>query len=163
MVERQAQLTADDPAIVELALLANLARATTFPPGVELLNTIAIDDSQQGGRGQEGVRPVLVSAQQPTQSGTVGQTREQLPMIARQPAIEGPVADTLDGMQQAQGDYFTGSEMGLAMFLLVWHLIVYLAKELSDKIFSSHASLLRLVLSTHTMRASHDFFNVFLN
>jgi len=51
----------------------------------------------------------------------------------------------------------------LAMFSLVGHLIVYLAKEFSDKIFGGHASLLQLDFSTHTMRASHDFFNVFLN
>ena len=84
-------------------------------------------------------------------------------MVARQLAIEGSVAHSLDRVKQPQSDYFTGPEAGLAMFVLVGHLIVYLAKEFSDKTFGGHASLLRLVLSTHTMRASHDFFNGFLN
>src|SRR5262249_61578242 len=47
--------------------------------------------------------------------GAFRQPRKQRPIIACQPAIEGPVPHTFRGMQQPQGDDLTGPEMGLGM------------------------------------------------
>ena len=95
VIEDQAQLAANDPAVIGLAFPANLARATTLPSGVDQFNAVAIDDPQQSGSCQEGIRPILVLAQQPEEPGAMRQAREQLPMVARQPAIEGPITNTL--------------------------------------------------------------------
>ena len=46
----------------------------------------------------------------------LGKPRKQGPIIARQPPIEGAVADAFEGMQQPQGDHLTGPEVGLGIF-----------------------------------------------
>src|SRR4029434_4659708 len=45
--------------------------------------------------------------------GALGQPRKQRPIIARQPPIEGAVADAFERMQQSQGDHLTGPAVGL--------------------------------------------------
>jgi hypothetical protein len=46
----------------------------------------------------------------------LGEAGKQRPIIARQPAREGPVAHAFEGMQQPQGDHLTGPEVGFGMF-----------------------------------------------
>src|SRR5215831_13306462 len=46
----------------------------------------------------------------------LGQTGEQRPIVARQPAIEGPVASAFEGVQESQGDHLTGPEVRLRVF-----------------------------------------------
>src|SRR5881296_1914035 len=45
-----------------------------------------------------------------------GEPREQCPIVARQPVIEGPVAHAFEGVEQPQGDHLTGPEVRLRMF-----------------------------------------------
>jgi hypothetical protein len=48
--------------------------------------------------------------------GALGEVGKQRAIVARQPAIEGAVADAFEGMQQPQGDHLTGPEVRLGMF-----------------------------------------------
>src|SRR5437016_4963452 len=71
-----------------------------------------------------------------------GEPREQCPIVARQPAIEGPVAHAFEGMQQPQGDHLTGPEVRLRMFGDGAHLLINLIEQGGDKLHGGHAALL---------------------
>jgi len=66
--------------------------------------------------GQEGLRPVVMGREETKEPGALGELREQCPIVARQPAIEGPLASAFQRMQQSQGDHLTGPEARLRMF-----------------------------------------------
>jgi hypothetical protein len=102
------------------------------------LNAVGVDDSQQGGPGQETVAPVLVSTQQAKETGAVGQSREHRQAVVPEPAVESPVTHSFNGVEQADGRDLTGGEIGLRMSGQVLHLVIYFTKQLSDKILGSH-------------------------
>src|SRR5712691_4301598 len=52
--------------------------------------------------------------QETKEPGALGEVGKQCPIVARQPAIEGAVADAFEGMQQPQGDHLTGPEVGFS-------------------------------------------------
>src|SRR5215475_593439 len=60
----------------------------------------------------------------------------------RQPAIEGPVAHALEGMQQPQSDDLTGPEVGLRVFGDGVQLLIDLVEQRRDQIHRGHAALL---------------------
>ena len=60
--------------------------------------------------------------------GALGEPWEQWPIVARQPAIEGPVAPAFEGMEQPQGDHFTGPEARLGVFGEACQLVIHLAE-----------------------------------
>jgi hypothetical protein len=84
--------------------------------GVDQLNAIGVDDPEHGRSGQEDLCPVLMGLEETKEPGALGEQREQCPIVARQPAIEGPVAPAFERMQQSQGDHLTGPEARLRMF-----------------------------------------------
>src|SRR5215475_1782290 len=61
----------------------------------------------------------------------------------RQPAIEGPIADAFEGMQQSQGDHLTGPEVGLGMFGDRAQLLIDLIEQRRDKLDGGGHRLLR--------------------
>src|SRR5436309_6867849 len=71
-----------------------------------------------------------------------GEPREQCPIVARQPAIEGPVAPAFEGMQQPQGDHLTGPEVRLRMFGDGAQLLIDLIEQRGDKLHGHHTALL---------------------
>src|SRR5215471_5235875 len=60
----------------------------------------------------------------------------------RQPAIEGAVAPTFEGMQEPQGDHLTGPEVRLGMFGDGAQLLIDLVEQGSDKRHGDHTALL---------------------
>src|SRR5688572_2133534 len=105
---------------------------------MEQLNAIAVYDTQHRGRCQKAITPVLVNSEQAKETSTVWQSRKHVLMVACEPAIESPVAHPFDGVEQAYGDYLTRPQIGLAMLGYLFHLVVYSAKQFSDKILCSH-------------------------
>src|SRR6266702_7618566 len=66
--------------------------------------------------------------------GALGEVGKQRAIVARQPAIEGPIAHAFEGMQQSQGDHLTGPEVGLGMFGDRAHLLIDLIEQRRDKL-----------------------------
>ena len=101
VVEQETQLATDDPAAVGKPFLANLLLRTTFPNGVDQLNSIAIDHTQQPGFSQKDVRPDLMGREQAKQSGAFGQFGKQGQIIPCQPTIESTIAHSFQRKQDA--------------------------------------------------------------
>src|SRR5262245_14116134 len=134
LIEQQTEFAADDPAVIRHAFAADLLRTAAFADGVNELNAIGIDHPQHRWGGQEGLRPVVMGPQEAKEAGALGEVGKQRPIIPRQPAIEGPVAPALEGMQEPQGHHFTGPETGLGVFGDVGYLVRDLAKYGRDKL-----------------------------
>ncbi len=60
LVQDQAELASADPAVVGLALLADLSRAPSLPHGMNQFNPVRVDDPEACGRGPEAVRLFLM-------------------------------------------------------------------------------------------------------
>src|SRR5499425_1467223 len=112
LIEQQTEFPADNPAVIREAFAANLLRAAAFADGVNELDAIRVDDAEHGRRGQENLRPVLMGLQETKEPRPLGQTGEQRPRVARQPAIEGPIPAPFERMQESQGHHLTGPEAG---------------------------------------------------
>jgi len=81
------------------AFAADLLRAAALAHGVDQLNAIRVDHPEHGRRGQENLRPILMGLQETKEPRPLGQTGEQRPIVARQPAIEGTIPDPFERMQ----------------------------------------------------------------
>jgi hypothetical protein len=100
---------------------------------MDQLNPIRVNDAEHGRGGQESLRPILMGLEETKEPGPLGQARKQRPIVARQPAIEGPVPHTFEGMQQPQGDDLTGPEVGLGVFGDSAQLLIDLVEQSSDQ------------------------------
>ena len=74
--------------------------------------------------------------------GALGKPRKQRPIVARQPPIEGAVADAFERMQQPQGDHLAGPEVGLGVFGDGVQLLIDLREQRGDKLHGHHTALL---------------------
>src|SRR5262252_9356404 len=101
LIEQQTAFAADNPAMVRQAFAANLVRAPALAHGMNQLDPIRVDDPEHGRGGQERPRPVLMGLEETKEPGALGQTGKQRPIVARQPAIEGPVAHAFERMEQS--------------------------------------------------------------
>src|SRR4030095_6001976 len=110
------------------AFAADLLRAAAFAHGVDQLNAIRVDDPEHSRSGQERPRPVLMGLEETKEPGALGKPRKQWSIVARQPAIKGPVAHAFEGMKQPQGDHLTGPEVGLGMFGKARQLVINLTE-----------------------------------
>src|SRR5215831_13812876 len=128
--------------MVGQAFATDLLRAPPLPYGVDELDPIGVDHPKHGWSSQEGPCPVLMGLEEAEEPGALGETRKQGPIVARQPAMERPVADAFEGMQHPQGDYLTGPEVRLGVFGYVVHLPIDVVEQGDDKIPCSHAALL---------------------
>src|SRR5215831_512057 len=161
LIEEQTQFPADNPAMVRHAFAADLLRTAAFAYGVNQLDAVGVNDPKHGRRSQEGLRPVLMGLQQTKEPRPLGQAGKQWPIVARQPAIEGPVTHAFQRMQQPQGDDLTGPEVRLRMFGKGAQLLIDLIEQRGDKLDGDHG-LLRawqgVTLST-SMEEVHDQYN----
>src|SRR5262245_21718940 len=123
------------------AFPANLLRAATFADGVNELDAIRVDDAEHRRRGQEDLRPVLMGLQETKEPRPLGQAGEQRPLVARQPAIEGPVASAFEGVQESHGDHLTGPEVRLRVFGDRAQLLIDLIEQRRDKLDGGHRLL----------------------
>jgi hypothetical protein len=143
-------------------ILSDLLVATSLWYRMDQLDAKAVNDTQQSGRGQEVVGPVLVGLEEPKQSGAMGQVGEQGEKVPGQPAIESPVAYSFDGMEHSDGDQFARPQQSLRMFgtFLIWS-STWQNNSVIKSWVVMRFSLIGFV--TNTLREPHDFFNFFLN
>jgi hypothetical protein len=73
VVQQQTQFTADNPVVVREAFAANLPEAAALPDRVDQLNPLGVNDAEQCGRSQEGLRPVLLRHERPRRVVAVGE------------------------------------------------------------------------------------------
>ena len=128
--------------MIREAFPADLLGAAAFAHGVDQLDPIGVDNPEDGRGGQEGLRPVVMGREEPKEPRPLGQAREQGAIVARQPAIECPVAPAFEGMQQPQGDDLTGPEVGLGVLGDSAQLLIDLIEQRRDKLHRDHAALL---------------------
>src|SRR5207247_10613646 len=103
-------------AMSRVSFSADLRRAAAFAHRMNQPDPIAVDDPEYRRGGQEDPRPVLMGREEAEETRAFGEAGEQGAIVACQPAIEGPVAPAFEGMEQPQGDHFTGPEVGLGVF-----------------------------------------------
>jgi hypothetical protein len=68
--------------------------------------------------------------------------RESATIVAREPTIKHPVPHAFERMQQPQGDYLAGPEVGLGVFGDVVQLLIDVVEQSDDQIPCGHAALL---------------------
>src|SRR5215468_4909825 len=125
------------------------------------LDAVGVDDAEHGRGCHEELCPVLMGLQKTKESRPLGEPREQRPIVARQPAIEGPGAHAFQRMQQPQGDHLTGPEVGLGMFGDRAQLLINLIEQRRDKLGGNHG-LLRAwpgVMRSTSVEEVHDHDN----
>src|SRR5262245_11284142 len=144
--------------MVGQAFAAHLLRAAACAHGVDQLDAVGVDAAEHGRGGHEELCPVLMRREEAKEPGTLGELRKQRAIVAGQPAIEGPVAPALEGLEQSPGDDLTGPEVGLGVFGNGAELLVDLVEQCRDKLDGDHG-LLRawqgVTLST-SMEEGHD-------
>src|SRR6516164_9514999 len=87
LIEQQTEFAADNPAMIGEPFAADLLRAAAFAHGVNQLDRTGVDDPEHSRGGQEEPRPVLMGPEETKEPGTLGKSRKQRPIIARQPPI----------------------------------------------------------------------------
>ena len=142
LVQQQTECTPDNPAMVGEAFAPDLLGATAFAHGVEQLDPRGVDDAQDRRSGSEDLRPVLMRLEEAKEPRALGEVGKQRPIVARQPAREGPVAHALERVQQPQGDHRTGPERRLRMFGDSAQLLIDLKEQRGDKLHGGPTALL---------------------
>jgi len=74
VVDDQAQLTADDPAVIREALAADLLGTSPLPDGMDQLNAETVNDPKQRGLCQKVKGPGVMGFEQPKQAGALRQS-----------------------------------------------------------------------------------------
>src|SRR5207245_4765361 len=103
-----------NPAVVREPFATDLLRTAAFTDRMDQCDRRGVDDAEHGRSGQEDLRPVLMGLEETKEPRPLGQEGERRPTVARQPAIERPVADPFERMQEPQGAHLTGPEVGLS-------------------------------------------------
>ncbi len=142
LVQQQAECAADHPAMIREACAADLLGAAALTHGVEQLDAVGVDDPEHGWGGQEDLGPVLMGLQQTQEPRPLRKAGKQRPIVAGQPPIKRPVADTFAGMQQPQGDHLTGPEARLGMCGDGAQLVLDLREQGGEKVHGGHTALL---------------------
>src|SRR5215475_10206028 len=143
LVQQQTEFAADNPPMVGEAFPADLLRAATLAHGVDELDAVGVNDPQHGRSSQEDLRPVVMGLQETKEPRPLGEAGEQRPIVARQPAIEGPVASAFEGVQESQGDHLTGPEVRLRVLGDRAQLLIDLREQRRDKLDGGGHRLLR--------------------
>jgi hypothetical protein len=138
LVQQQAQHAAHNPPVIREPLPPNLQEAPAFPPRMDQLDPVCVNDPQQRGGRQARGSPGLMSREQPKEPGALGQAGEQGPIVSRQPAIEGAIADAFEGMEQPQGDHLARPKGGLMVFRDGFHRLIDPTEDSGDEIHSGH-------------------------
>jgi hypothetical protein len=85
--------------VVRHAFAADLLGAAAFAHGMNQLDAIGVNDTEDCRGGQEGLRPVVMGREETKEPCPLGQAGEQGPIVARQPPIERPVAPAFERVQ----------------------------------------------------------------
>src|SRR6516165_2986156 len=81
--------------MVQHAFAADLLGTAAFADRMDQLDAVGVNDPKHGRSGQEDLRPVLMGLQKTKEPGALGEAGKQRPIVARQPAIKGPVPHPL--------------------------------------------------------------------
>lgn len=101
-----------------------------------------------------------MGVKKPEQACTLRQFEEETKVIPLQPAVKGPIANSLEGKQHPQGNDFTRVEIGLAVLGHVFHRIANLAEQINEIIFSGlEVSPFAVGLATYSLENLETFFN----
>ena len=138
LVQEQAQLAPDDPAMVGVPLAPDLRRTPSFTDGVDQLNAVGVDHAEERGLREEAGGPVAVSREQPKQAGPLRQAGKQLAPVAGEPPIIRAVAHALDGEQEGQGHDLAGKQRRLWVFGDVAHGVIDPTEQFYDKLLGGH-------------------------
>src|SRR5215475_6852801 len=114
--------------MVRHTFAADLLETAAFAHEVNQLDAVDVNDPQHGRSGQEDLRPVLRGREKTKEPRPLAQAGKQRPRVARQPAIEGSVAPTFEGMQEPHGDDLTGPEVRLRVFGEACQLVINLTE-----------------------------------
>jgi hypothetical protein len=144
--DQPAQLDTDNPAMIALAFLTDLAVTTSLPDRMDEFNAIAVYDAFGCWLDQQSVSQSLVFFQHPQQPIQTGQLWKQMLPIAFKPTVKSAVMHPFEAKEHADGNDFAGVEMGILPFLDGTQLVVYHAKEPSDNFFGSHKVMFLLAL-----------------
>ena len=96
LIHHQTEFATHNPAMIGEAFPAHPLRPAAFTQGMDPLDSIRVDDAEDGWGGQEGLRPVVMRREETQEPGPLGEVGKQRPRVARQPAIEGAVADAFE-------------------------------------------------------------------
>ena len=163
MVDHDAELAPNDPAVIGLALFARLVEIAPGAHRMAQFNAVAVGDAQDGRLGQEVAGPAGLGFQPAEETGTLRQFGEEMAIVILEPMVEGTLLDVLDGVEHADGDQFAYGEPGLGMGCHRREGIVYLAVEFGDKIGDVHEVPCCGGLSTRSIWEPRGFFKIVSN
>ena len=138
LVDQQTQFVADDPPVVGDSLPADWSGTASFPNRMDQFDAVTVDHPQQGGLGHQPQGPPPVRGERPKQPGPLGQARKQGVIVPGEPAVEGPVADPLQGVQDPQRHHLAGPQARLGVLRERPHRVVDPAKQVRDKVDCGH-------------------------
>lgn len=137
-VQKQTELSSNNPPMIGDSLLSDLPWAASFTDRVNKLNSITINNTQDGWVSQEPVSPIPMGLEEAEETSSLRQLWEEPHPVVFDPSIKCPVTYSLDGEQHCQCDNFTWIEDCFRVLLYIWHSIVYPTKQLCDKILYWH-------------------------
>ncbi len=138
LVDQQTEFVAHDPAVVGDPFTTDLPGTAPFPNRMDQFDAVAVDHPQQGRLGQKPQGPPPVRGERPKQPGPLGQARKQGVIVPGEPAVEGSVADPLQGVQDPQRYHLAGPQLRLGVFGVSSHLIVDPTEQVRDKVDCGH-------------------------
>lgn len=112
LVDHDAELAPNDPAVIGLALATRLVEITPRAHRMAQFNAVAVGDAQDGRLDQELAGPALFGLQPAEETGAFRQFGEEMTIIVLEPVVEGTLLDVLDGVEHADGDQFADGEPG---------------------------------------------------
>jgi len=159
-IDQPAQLDPNYPASIGLAFLAQRLRVAAFAHGMTQLYSVAVHDRKEARTRHKSLTPHLVARQLSQQAGSVRQPSKQHPIVASQPAVETAKIPTAQTEQQPDGNQFTWVQLGLMVFWYLAHMVIYLTKQLNDKLFGGHRFWLSLEFQHFKIAFCDDLFQL---
>jgi len=125
-------------AMVAYSFLPYLPFAFPFPYRMDKFNAVSVSDSEYHRFCQKPFCPILMGFQKPKQPCPFRKFGKQRKEVTLEPSVKLSFAFSSHGKEKSYSDNFAWIEFGLAVFWDIFHLVVYHAEELDDKIFCWH-------------------------
>lgn len=138
LIGDKVELGADDPTLVGKALGSELLGRTPLAARMEQLDTVGIGHAQDRWLGQQGLGQLGLGGQAAEEAGAFGKVGEEVEPVVLEPAVEGPLADALEGEEQTKGDQLAQSQFFLGMTSLGAKTGLDTAEEIDDKVGDGH-------------------------
>ena len=99
MVDHDAELAPNNPAVIGLALPTRLVEITPRAHRMAQFNAVTVGDAQDGRLGQEVAGPAGLGCQPAEEASAFRQFGEEMTIVILEPMIEGTLLDVLDGVE----------------------------------------------------------------